>query len=203
MEREEAIERIKTRFDRWTLDDADMKAIQILIPELHESEDEKIRKTLIHIVKGACDKYGIKYRGEEISEEKLLDYLEKQKEQNPAEWSEEDSNMLHDIEGYVTGTGSSSGITKKERSEWLWNLPRRFNLQPKQEWSEEDETIIDCAVEVVEKAGLPSLAASLKSLKPHWKPSEEQIEALENSTALNDEQGDHLYSLLCDLRKLL
>jgi len=44
--------------------------------------------------------------------------------------------------------------------------------QKPEEWSEEDKTIIDCAVEVVEKAGLPSLAASLKSLhpQPHWKP---------------------------------
>ena len=51
-----------------------------VIIEPKESEDERIRKTLIHIVKGACDKYGIKYKGEEISEEKLLSYLEKQKD---------------------------------------------------------------------------------------------------------------------------
>jgi len=40
-------------------------------------EDEKIRKTLIHIIKGACGKYGIKYQGKEINEEKLLDWIEK------------------------------------------------------------------------------------------------------------------------------
>lgn len=45
-----------------------------------EDEDERIRKILIHIVKGACDKYGIKYIGDEIGQEKLLAYLEKQKE---------------------------------------------------------------------------------------------------------------------------
>ena len=59
--------------------------IDEVFPELKESEDEKIRKILIHIVKGACDKYGIKYKGDEITEEKLLAYLEKQKEQKPAE----------------------------------------------------------------------------------------------------------------------
>ena len=65
------------------------EALEFLVPEvrkLRESyerqvEDERIRKTLIHIVKGACDKYGIKYKGDEITEEKLLTYLEKQKEQ--------------------------------------------------------------------------------------------------------------------------
>ena len=54
-----------------------------VFPELRESEDERVRKTLIHIVKGACDKYGIKYKGDDITEEKLLSYLEKQKEQKP------------------------------------------------------------------------------------------------------------------------
>ena len=58
--------------------------IDEVFPELKESEDERIRKILIHIVKGACDKYGIKYKGDEITEEKLLAYLEKQKEQKPA-----------------------------------------------------------------------------------------------------------------------
>lgn len=44
----------------------------------------------------------------------------------------------------------------------------------------------------------------LKSLRsqPHWKPSEEQMEALENSTALTEEQGEALYSLVQDLKKL-
>lgn len=56
---------------------------ETIFPELKESEDEKIRQTLIHIVKGACNKYGIKYQGKEIGEEKLLAYLEKQGEQKP------------------------------------------------------------------------------------------------------------------------
>ena len=59
------------------------KQMEIVFPQLAESEDERIRKTLIHIVKGACNKYGIKYRGHDITEEKLLAYLEKQKEQIP------------------------------------------------------------------------------------------------------------------------
>jgi hypothetical protein len=47
-----------------------------------ESEDEKVRKTLIDIVKRACSKYGVKmtFTGEGLTEEKLLAYLEKQKE---------------------------------------------------------------------------------------------------------------------------
>lgn len=56
------------------------KWLESVFPELKDSENERIRKTLIHIVKGACSKYGIKYQEQEISEEKLLAWLEKQKE---------------------------------------------------------------------------------------------------------------------------
>ena len=57
----------------------------------------------------------------------------------PGEWSKEDSRMLCDIVGYITEAGSSSGITKQERVDFLYGLPKRFNLQPTQEWSEEDK----------------------------------------------------------------
>lgn len=46
MDRYEAIERIKARFDKWALDNEDMKAIQNLIPELRESEDERIMEAI-------------------------------------------------------------------------------------------------------------------------------------------------------------
>ena len=64
--------------------------------ELKESEDEKVIKTLIHIVKGACDKYGIKYQGTEITKEKLLAWLEKLGEQD----NNEDSNILQRFSFY-------------------------------------------------------------------------------------------------------
>lgn len=76
MTREETIRRIKA----WNLDSDDMEVLSVVVPELTESEDDRIRKILIHIVKGACDKYSIKYKGDEITEEKLLAYLERQKE---------------------------------------------------------------------------------------------------------------------------
>lgn len=57
----------------------------------------------------------------------------------------------------------SKGNAPEEYSKWLVWLDQPKEQKPV-EWSEEDETIIDCAVEVVEKAGLPSIAASLKSL---------------------------------------
>ena len=56
------------------------KTAEFIFPELKESEDDRIRKILIHIVKGACNKYDMTYhyQGVEVGEEKLLAWLEKQ-----------------------------------------------------------------------------------------------------------------------------
>lgn len=51
-------------------------------------------------------------------------------------------------------------------------------------------------------AWLKSLPLRCPKSSDNWKPSEEQMEALENSTALTEEQGEALYSLVCDLKKL-
>ena len=78
MTRKEAIERIKARFDKWALDDEDTKAIQTLIPEFNESEseDERVRKALIDLVCTVGEYYLPKLE----ARNKMLDYLEKQKE---------------------------------------------------------------------------------------------------------------------------
>ncbi len=80
MTREEAIERIKARFDKWALDDEDMKAIQTLIPELRESEGESIRKALIDALKVSETVGELKFRLPEPTREEAIAYLEKQKE---------------------------------------------------------------------------------------------------------------------------
>jgi len=172
-------------------------------PELKESEDERIRRTLIHIVKGACDKYGIKYKGDEITEEKLLAYLEKQKdfqfgypgiyfydgeklhfqgnpameekqkEQKPAEWSEEDEkNWNAYIERLKSEFNKTPNVVLWDDINWLEALHERFkSLHP----------------------------------QPHWKPSEEQMKSL--STAyrlgkLGKTDMESLQSLYEQLKKL-
>ena len=64
---------------------------------LEESENERVIKTLQHIVKGACSKYGIKFLGGEVYKEKLLAWLEKQ----GAEWHSEDEQKLNACLGYI------------------------------------------------------------------------------------------------------
>ena len=77
-------------------------------------------------------------RQEELREIREL----KNKEQKPAEWSEEDetclTNILIMLQEYVIHHYSKDDVNKSV--DWLKSLPERFNLQPKQEWSEEDIT---------------------------------------------------------------
>ncbi len=59
-----------------------------VILEPKESEDEKIRKQLIGFFSG-------RYALCNINAKEAIAYLEKQKEQKPAEWSEEDEKLLN------------------------------------------------------------------------------------------------------------
>ena len=70
-------------------------------PELKESEDERVRKELIEHIKHEA------WVSDEQLEQKhrFIAYLEKQKEQKPAEWSEEDERLkqyaIHGLEKYI------------------------------------------------------------------------------------------------------
>lgn len=85
MKQEEAIERIKARFDKWALDDEDMKAIQTLVPELAETEDERIRKELIEFIQWSVDR---RFMREDFHQAKRpsewIAWLEKQKDASKA-----------------------------------------------------------------------------------------------------------------------
>lgn len=153
--------------------------IEINVPEGYEakfnekeSEDEKIRKGLIKIIQNLDGGYPFEKYG--TIKRDVLAWLEKQKEQKPAEWSKEDENAY----------------------KWVYNLFEKSN---------------DAWFEVVFKGCYPKVTrdavlAMLKSLRPqsHWKPSEEQIEALYTATLLCSDAPyvGKLYSLLNDLKTL-
>jgi hypothetical protein len=123
MTREEAIERIKARFDKWALDDEDMKAIQTLIPELRDSEDERIRKEIdtLYSEIDTCISELLKARTDKDSEAEgkalfkmeglmvatlqdlscIEDYLEKQKEQKPIKWTDLTWKDIVELEGII------------------------------------------------------------------------------------------------------
>ena len=145
-----------------------------VILERRESDDERIRKWLIEQMEAfhnQAEKFGDKEDIEMTT--KAITYLERQKEQKPAERSEEDKEMLRIIS----------------------NRLEKFN-----EWATEQGYPIDD----------PTMKQSpidwLKSLRPqpHWKPSEEQMEALSDAyvEARTFKMADILESLHQDLEKL-
>lgn len=76
--------------------------------------------------------------------------------QRKVEWSDGDKKMLNHLIDKIQENlnirmpdGYSFGISNDEKetfSSWLRCLPERFNLSPKQEWSEEDEEMLEYVI---------------------------------------------------------
>ena len=132
-----------------------------------ESEDERIRKDIIALIKFSLKDGSAVSPGSNTTKEEALAYLEKlkeqkpnfdthwengsivceQKKQKPAEWSEEDWKTLDEMrEHLICVVGDKPDFTPNKIYESFINL-------------------ID----------------KLKSLRPSWKPSEEQKEALDKA----------------------
>ena len=164
--------------------------------------------------------YYITFKADYAWLEKKLEYL---KPGTPAEWSEEDKEMLDAMIDMVSTSLYEPLCPIEGMLAWLKNLPERFNLQPKQEWSEEDEDFIKFLTKLVERnfkdgtsfggvdRGKPWITKEevlerLKSLRSHWKPSEKQMEILqyvcEESSHPDQEVIPTLQTLYNDLKKL-
>lgn len=98
---------------------AAIKTCEIIFPELCESEDERIRKNLIAIFKGK-----IPYTSEEDAE-RYIAWLEKQGEQKPVEWTEEDEDNLNCCTGAIKNSFSDYKDVKELES-WLKSLKQRI-----------------------------------------------------------------------------
>ena len=72
----------------------------------------------------------------------LRDLARKEIECKPAEWSKNDTVFLNEITDYFENKTVRLQHDIDMYAHWLKSLPKRFNLQPKQEWTEEDEVIL-------------------------------------------------------------
>ena len=152
MDREEAIRRIKA----WNLDSDDMEVLAVVIPELAESDDERIREEMVRyfteMKKGGsaalpyddCIAYLEKQKdldkmivvSPEVWDKAISDAFEngkkegkKQKEQK-SKWSEEDEEILNELLNHCN----------TENATW-YNWLKSLRPQPKQVWTEEDDRI--------------------------------------------------------------
>ena len=160
MTRKEAIETIRMCCPRVGDSQCSFEsALRELVPELRESEDERIMNNIIVSVKmngglTQARKSEIYAYLEKQKEQSLRDYIDdfpysdEQKEQKPAEWSEEDEKMLAAI-------SKALGCDTAEK------------------------TLVNEGVTLVMAAGfLESLPLRCPKSSDNWKPSEEQMDAL-------------------------
>ena len=114
------------------LESCDM--LELIFPELAESEDERIRKWIASYIH-----HGVFTEEEHPMALKAVEWLEKQQEQKP-EWSEEDEKMkerlitrLNWITHNTRTDGTSPNITFFDEIEWL------KSLRPSWKPNDEDE----------------------------------------------------------------
>ena len=117
--------------------------------------------------------------------------------QKPVEWSEEDDKTLKRVIKSICISRNSCEEDDDikdmydEELDWLNHLKDRCLPQPKQEWNEEDKNLCNDSCGFLEneipfvndehKKRIKQCVSWLISLKPRWKPSEEQMESLMDS----------------------
>ena len=110
------------------------------------------------------------------------------------EWSEEDetrlTNTLIMLKEYAIHHYSKDDVEKSV--DWLENRVKFLHPQPKQEWSYEEtkdlvhilKVLDDCYAygkHDLSKTDHDNLTSTIKSLRPSWKPNEEQMDALDKA----------------------
>ena len=154
-------EKLKTIINSNKTPFVDIDTFLKYFPELKESDDEKIRKVLIELVK--CNERSGYFMFNNITTSSMLAWLEKQGEQKPA-WSEEDEVMLKEALRMIERPGSifKGEILTKKVADWLKSLKGR--VQPQNRWKPSDEQIecLSDAIKHYNSLGYP--APKLKEL---------------------------------------
>ena len=95
----------------------------VFVPK--ESEDEKIRRAIFKALSKKEIRNVILMENIKVSD--ALDWLEKQKEQKPAEWSKEDEEMRSKIlQDLANIKAAFPKVNIQEEFDWLNSLPKRF-----------------------------------------------------------------------------
>lgn len=120
--------------------------------EWSEEDKETIEKTICILETNFKPNEG--FTGLDINRSQLVDRLSSLRPQPKQEWSEEDKKMLKialdNLEELEQKYGENYGRVGK-CMEWIELLPERFNLQPKQEWSDDDKTRLKVITEELER----------------------------------------------------
>ena len=216
----EALERARELRDKALAYNANhyVKDYELIFPELRESEDERLRKAALEGIEYLERKLG----WDAIGDTDILDvkeYLEKQKEQKPAEWSEEDETAFGDLMWCIERARKSAKDENDMGNIWYaenWVKNRLKFIRPSWKPSEQEKGALRTAIYILDKErNSPRAAAHLQNIlntfkdeesRNDWKPSEEQMKALQravNKLAKTDVADSVRLSIMYDnLKKL-
>ena len=223
---DEALERAKFYHGNCP-SEPERKKLERMFPVLRESEDERIRKFLIDLL--SC---GIWKEEWPFTPPECVEYLEKQKEQKPAddkafeEWIDDwwKHNKVNNPDSYDKG----DEIQFDEQGFKNFCHRIRNMYQQKQEWSEEDKRKLNRIYEILghaaddkgflvskriigdhEAVELQDFLESLLS-RLYWKPSKEQMDILDKiyhylwaDIHATAEMQDGLGDLIDELKELI
>lgn len=149
-------------------------------------------------VKGVEDAYN------NVNEAKVILKELAKKSPKSAEWSEEDDQYLLVCKNALSKYQRSDQWDASIISNWLENRLKSFRPQPKQEWNEATKKALDEISDYLKYRGMEDEADFIRHLRPqpHWKPSEEQMKALEQAMDRNDKLGYLLRELHDKLKNL-
>ena len=141
------------------------KSLEEIFPEMKESEDERIRKAIMEVLKrvsGATDVL----ENQGTTFKKAMIWLEKQKEQKPAEWSEDDKEMVRRAIFYTEQYRTNYGDTKESKECFNWLLDLHRNIRPPFHWkpSREQMGMLLAVINDPNNAGAESCHLMLQSL---------------------------------------
>ena len=177
-----------------------------IFPELREwgeaeaasATDEKIRKELSAFLWDVANG-SVKSMPSASMCQKWAVYLNKQKEQKPAEWSEEDKSILDNIVAYK--------YLNIDDLEWLKSLPERFNPQPglsKEDFikfgNREYERGRQDGIQFAERFRWKPSEDGIQ--QPHWKPREDHFQGLRRGI-MKVKKGSDAWNSLTDLYEQL
>ena len=201
MDREEAIKNVRSFIGQLTEDC--QESIRTLIPELAESEDERMLEAAICHVVTSTD-----FVAHGIQKDDLLSWLrKKQKEQRSADLFN-DSRYL---EGFDTGREVQKvfdePINPFDTKLFQDGVKEGLRLAKEDmKWTNEEESAFNRAIDNLEYEGYKGAAADLKYIrdKVHWRPTQKQIDAISEVMSLNPSADltTTLGTLYCELKKL-
>ena len=141
MEYKELVAKLKEAYnDENVRDERFCCVINSIMPELAESDDEKIRRWLYEMLKAGIEQDPHPFSEDANMAKKGLAWLEKQGEQKPVEWSKEDEEMKESI--IATLKANKAFLYQHEKLGQI-DHDRKINwlksIRPQKQWKPSEE----------------------------------------------------------------